>query len=447
MHRKLRVGICHPDLGLGGAERLIVDAAVELTERGHSVHVFTAHHDRERCFGETVDGSFPVTVYGDFLPRHILHRLHAVCAYVRCLFVAACMVLLWPPFDVVIADQVSAVIPVLRLSRKTKVLFYCHFPDLLLAKHTSRLRRLYRAPIDWLEEVTTGSADKVVVNSEFTAATFAATFGTLAARGVRPAVLYPAVRLGPGAEPPGGPAASDPAIAGISGKSRFFLSINRFERKKNVELAIRAWALLQQRQRGYRGHGGDGGGNGGGPTASAPVPDGTQRLPEAAPEPRLGAEEVRLVLAGGYDVRLTENREYLKELECLAEEEGVAGTAVFVPSFTDAQKAALLAGCICVLYTPENEHFGIVPLEAMAAWRPVIACNSGGPRESVQHNITGFLCEPTPESFAAAMGVLLAAPDRAEEMGRAARRHVEGNFSCRAFGENLDGVLQDLVGR
>jgi hypothetical protein len=28
-----------------------------------------------------------------------------------------------------------------------------------------------------------------------------------------------------------------------------------------------------------------------------------------------------------------------------------------------------------VVYTPVNEHFGIVPLEAMYARRPVIACN------------------------------------------------------------------------
>ena len=50
-----------------------------------------------------------------------------------------------------------------------------------------------------------------------------------------------------------------------------------------------------------------------------------------------------------------------------------------------------------------QEHFGIVPLEAMAHSRPVIACNSGGPRESVQHGLTGFLCAPTPRAFAEAM--------------------------------------------
>ena len=80
---------------------------------------------------------------------------------------------------------------------------------------------------------------------------------------------------------------------------------------------------------------------------------------------------------------------------------------IFLPSFTDQQRAALLAACIALIYTPSHEHFGIVPLEAMAAGRPVIACNNGGPLESVLHNRTGFLCEPRPQSFAAAMQLLL----------------------------------------
>lgn len=58
--------------------------------------------------------------------------------------------------------QVSACIPILRLSRRRKkVLFYCHFPDQLLTQRKSALKKLYRAPIDWVEERTTGMADMV----------------------------------------------------------------------------------------------------------------------------------------------------------------------------------------------------------------------------------------------------------------------------------------------
>ena len=35
--RPLAIAFIHPDLGLGGAERLVVDAALELSGRGHAV--------------------------------------------------------------------------------------------------------------------------------------------------------------------------------------------------------------------------------------------------------------------------------------------------------------------------------------------------------------------------------------------------------------------------
>lgn len=106
-------------------------------------------------------------------------------------------------------------------------------------------------------------------------------------------------------------------------------------------------------------------------------------------------------------MRVAENVEHLAELRELAEAEGVARRVHFVASFTDRQRALLLAACRAVLYTPQNEHFGIVPLEAMASGRVVVACDSGGPKESVRSGETGFLCSPTPAAFAGAMQRLL----------------------------------------
>ena len=44
-----RVAFCHLDLGVGGAERFIVDSALEVQSAGHSVHVYTSHYDPARC--------------------------------------------------------------------------------------------------------------------------------------------------------------------------------------------------------------------------------------------------------------------------------------------------------------------------------------------------------------------------------------------------------------
>ena len=76
-------------LGIGGAERLVVDAAVALQNRGHSVVLHTAHHDTSRCFVETRDGTLAVRVAGDWLPRTLCGRLHIVCATLRALWLGS----------------------------------------------------------------------------------------------------------------------------------------------------------------------------------------------------------------------------------------------------------------------------------------------------------------------------------------------------------------------
>lgn len=395
----MNIAIIHPDLGIGGAERLIVDAAMELASLGHKVHIFTSHHDKNRCFEETLSGVFDITVYGAFLPRHIFYRLHAVCAYLRCMFVALCLLFMWPSFDVILADQVSVVVPILKLKKSAKVVFYCHFPDLLLAQRTTILRRIYRKPIDFIEEITTGMADLILVNSRFTASTFASTFKNLDARGIKPAVLYPAVNVDQFEKPD--------AI------KLNFLSINRFERKKNIELAISAFAMVHAH--------------------------------EVHDHQGVNMNDVSLTVAGGFDNRLRENVEYLEELKKLAEREGVSQRVRFITSCSTAERNALLGQCLCVLYTPKDEHFGIVPLEAMAAYKPVIACNSGGPVETVKHGVTGFLCDPSPREFASAMSNFIQDPHMSEKMGQDARQHVAESFSTKIFGQHLNRYLVDIA--
>ena len=151
------VAFIHPDLGIGGAERFVCDAALALQKKGHTVKIFTSHHDPKHCFEETSDGTLSVQAVGDWLPRHILWKFYALWAYIRMFYVAIYLVFFsdYDP-DVVICDQVSACIPILQLSKKARVMFYCHFPDLLLTQRRSLVKKIYRTPIDYTEEVTTG---------------------------------------------------------------------------------------------------------------------------------------------------------------------------------------------------------------------------------------------------------------------------------------------------
>uniref|UniRef100_A0A672G5J2 Alpha-1,3/1,6-mannosyltransferase ALG2 n=2 Tax=Salarias fasciatus TaxID=181472 RepID=A0A672G5J2_SALFA len=404
--KMVRVVFLHPDLGIGGAERLVVDAAVALKSQGCSVQIWTAHYDPTHCFSETLDPDLPVVCVGDWLPTSVFGYLHAVCAYLRMIFVALYLVFLsGEEYDVIFCDQVSACIPVLRLSRhKKKVLFYCHFPDQLLTQRKSTLKKIYRAPIDWLEESTTGMADMILVNSQFTAGIFRETFHSLS--GVQTDVLYPSLNTStfdqPSADPQG--------LAGMlpEGTSSLFLSLNRYERKKNLGLALEALAALRS------------------------------RLP---PGQRAG---IHLVVAGGYDDRVAENVQHYAELKELAEQLRLGDCVTFLRSPSDSQKVALLRGSTAVLYTPSREHFGIVPVEAMYCCCPVIAVNSGGPLESVSDGETGFLREPTAEAFSEAMERLVGDARLRRDMGQAGRRRVQDKFSLQAFSDQLYGYIVRL---
>ncbi|XP_049586940.1 alpha-1,3/1,6-mannosyltransferase ALG2 [Syngnathus scovelli] len=402
----VRVVFLHPDLGIGGAERLVVDAAVALKSKGCNVQIWTAHYDPTHCFSETLDPDLPVVCVGDWLPTSVLGYFHAVCAYLRMIYVALYLVFFSGlEYDVVFCDQVSVCIPVLRLSRhRKKVLFYCHFPDQLLTQRKSALKKLYRAPIDFLEERTTGMADLILVNSQFTAGVFRETFQSL--KGVQTDVLYPSLNTRTFDQPP----TESESLWGLlpEGTSHLFLSLNRYERKKNLGLALRALAQLRR------------------------------ALP---PGRRAG---VHLVVAGGYDERVGENLEHYAELKELASQLHLEDCVTFLRSPSDSVKVALLRGSHATLYTPSGEHFGIVPVEAMYCCCPVIAVNSGGPLESVADGETGFLCEPTAEAFSKAMERLVVEPQLRRDMGQAGRKRVQDKFSLQAFSQQLYGYVVGL---
>ena len=158
--------------------------------------------------------------------------------------------------------------------------------------------------------------------------------------------------------------------------------------------------------------------------------------------PRAGAREraraPRLVVAGGHGSRVVENVEHLAGLEALVAARGLGDVVEFKPSIADAERVELLSSALCVLYTPDNEHFGIVPIEAMYVGTPVVAVASGGPLETVKHGETGYLVEGTPAAFGDAVLELARDAAQRERMGRAARAHVREHFSDAAFAATLD---------
>ena len=329
--------------------------------------------------------------------------------------------------DVIFVDQLSICIPMLRVfCPKAKILFYGHYPDRLLVKQETglagQIKRAYRVPFDTLEGWSTGCSDGIVVNSKYTRSVFRQTFPQFRSRELK--VIYPCV------DTKDAEASLD--TPPVWPHKKVLLSINRFEGKKNLALAIKAYAGLSQ-------------------------------------DERTGA---RLVLAGGFDPMNHENASTHKDLQALAESVGLShatfkprDTAVtdmstedvdvlFLLSIPQDLKQRLLRSASLLIYTPTNEHFGIVPLEAMLASIPVLATNTGGPLETIYDGRTGWLRSPEQVQLwtdVMRKPLIPSSSDALKKMGQLGKERVLAEFSetkmTQAFDQEMQRLLQSTANR
>jgi glycosyltransferase involved in cell wall biosynthesis len=109
-------------------------------------------------------------------------------------------------------------------------------------------------------------------------------------------------------------------------------------------------------------------------------------------------------------------------MRALAAKLGVVDRVRFLGRVTREEMLGLYANATAVCFTPLDEDYGYVTLEAMLSSKPVITCtDSGGPLEFVEEGETGHVVAPDPEEIARVLGTLMAQPSRAARMGRAAR--------------------------
>jgi phosphatidyl-myo-inositol dimannoside synthase len=169
---------------------------------------------------------------------------------------------------------------------------------------------------------------------------------------------------------------------------------------------------------------------------------GQDMLIRALPAIRQRVDGAALVIAG--------SGPYLETLHRLAERFDVAEHVTFTGGIPAAELPAYHA-MADVFAMPcrtrgaglDVEGLGIVFLEASATGVPVIAGNSGGAPETVQHNKTGLVVDGrSVGQIADAVTGLLADPDRAATMGAAGRDWITAQWRWDMLAARMSGLMR-----
>ncbi|KAF1745331.1 hypothetical protein MXB_1297 [Myxobolus squamalis] len=398
-----RIAIFHPNLGIGGAERLIIDIALALKRKGYDVTVFTNHHDKNHCFCETKDDLNVVCSF-DWIPDSILGCFKVyLAAFKAFLLTIYFLLFFYGYFELVLVDQISVIsVPFLRLFN-FPVIFYCHFPDQFLTDRKTFIKKLYRYPIDKIE---------VLVNSNFTRDVLINSFPIIKNKYLLNPNWIKFVE-------------NDHQCHKLneSEDEFLFVSINRYDPKKLIQRSIIAMKILEDKLDSFHWF------------------------------------KTRLIIMGGCDPLSRIDNEYFQFLKNLAHSYGLIGNdnpendkISFLKNPSDDFKFSVLKKATSLIYTPDNEHFGIVPIEAMLMSVPVITSASGGPLETVyllRYNkvidgVTGFHVKDFPSELVSKMQYIIENSQKIQEMGKAAFKHCNQKFTILSLERNIVEVLNEF---
>lgn len=157
---------------------------------------------------------------------------------------------------------------------------------------------------------------------------------------------------------------------------------------------------------------------------------------------------VELLVAGGPPADSLGMDEEVRRLERMATNLRVRDRVRFLGRVDHDAIPALLSAADVVVSVPWYEPFGIVPVEAMACGRPLVASEVGGQRDTVVDAHTGVLVPPRhPQRVATAVYDLLRDPPTRERMGRAGRSRAVEQYDWRRVAELTEAAYAEAVAR
>lgn len=187
------------------------------------------------------------------------------------------------------------------------------------------------------------------------------------------------------------------------GPGRLLLFVGRLERLKGVDVAIKALALLRDRNH----------------------------------------DDVRLLILGEDSKEADESEK--ERLKAVAAAAGVRDRVDFLGSVAHHELPYFYSAADVTVMPSYSESFGLVALEAQACGRPVVASNVSGLRSVVRDDVSGYLVDSQDAAaYAERIGRLLNNQELAAQMG-ARGRLLAQRFSWTRTADRLELLFERLA--
>ncbi len=134
-----------------------------------------------------------------------------------------------------------------------------------------------------------------------------------------------------------------------------------------------------------------------------------------------------------------------EELQKLCEKLDVKDKVFFIRSKCDTDLAKVYVACDVFLF-PQQITWGLAAVEAMASAKPVIVSKGCGVAEVIDDNVNGFLVEHgKPEEITKKVENLIADPTLRRKIGENALDYVKENLSWKKYAQQMEQVFEKTI--
>jgi glycosyltransferase involved in cell wall biosynthesis len=134
-------------------------------------------------------------------------------------------------------------------------------------------------------------------------------------------------------------------------------------------------------------------------------------------------------------------------LEQLAKQLEVAARIRWHGQVSQSELPPLYQRAAAVVVPSIDEGLGLVAVEALLCLTPVVAFDSGGLRDVIQHDKTGLLVKPGDrQALASTLDELLARDGGGSDLGRAGRIYALSAFAPESAARRYAGIYRQVLG-